>query len=618
MKEIRKVIIKTLIAVWCLSGGSLSLMLNGYATDVPVVKYVFTVLESLDGRGMEILFALLGTGTLFYLVRDRQKNPVVSGLSAFFAVCTVFGISFAKTDSWDCIFLFGNQMLFAAFVMLGFYLLYKNFILFIGFVFESKGEWLATEAQSRWGRLLFEEHPFAAPLVLLLITGLPWLVAFCPGTLQWDAHGQLWMAMGAIEQTGYHPVFISDYMWGCVNLGRTLFGSDSMGLFFYCLPQFITQSLVFAYVITVMKHVKTPVLFRWGALFLWGIFPYFQIWGYTMVKDTPYYVAFVLLVAVMVDVFGCGRVQKMHYVLMALATAVMALSRNDGRYVIFISLIALFLGCRKYWRIWVVGLASCILLLVVEEQIYMPAAGIGKGPTGEMLSVPLQQTARYLRDHYEELTEEEAAILQEGFEIPLDELAAKYKPTISDPVKGKFVDNPDSAYLKRYFKVWFAQFRKHPDTYVQAFLNQIYGYFYPDCPNHGDYLTVTYLGNADYLKDDYLDMKFAVKNGWLREILRHVIYTVEKMPGLSLLYGCGIYTYMLLGGTIGLLARKKWRETAVLVPMFCILLICMVSPVNGYLRYMMPVMATLPLWGAWCFKPVSDAGQETERLVADE
>lgn len=606
MKEIRKVIIKTLIAVWCLSGGSLSLMLNGYATDVPVAKYIFTVLESLDGRGMELLFALLGTGVLFYLVRDRQKNLPVSGLSAFFAVCTVFGISYEKTDSWDCIFLFGNQFLFAVFTMVGFYLLYKNCILFVGYIFEHKKEWLNTESGSRLGKLLFEEHPFIGPLVFLLISGLPWLVAFFPGTLQWDAHGQLWMTMGAIEQTSYHPVFITNYMGGCIKLGRTVFGSDSVGLLFYCLPQFISQCLVFSYVLTVMKRLKTPVLFRYGALCLWGVFPYFQIWGYTMVKDTPYYVAFVLLMAVVVDVLNQSQSQKYHYVLIALAASVMALARNDGRYVLVIGLVMLLISYRRYWRVWTVALLCCVSFLVVEERIYMPMAGIGKGPAGEMLSIPLQQTARYLRDHYEEVTPKEAAVLQKGFEVPLEKIGGRYHPMISDSVKGAFVDNPDSEYLKQYFQVWFAQFRKHPDTYVQAFLNQIYGYFYPNCPNYGDYLTVTYLGNADYLKDDYLDLKFSIENDWLREFLRHVIYTTEKMPGLSLLYGCGIYTYLLLGAAVGLLGRKKWRQLTVLAPAFCVLLICMVSPVNGYLRYMMPVMAALPVWGSWCYQVMTE------------
>ena len=58
MKELRKVIAKTLIAVWALAGGSLSVMQTGYVSDVPGAKYIFTVLQNLDGSGLEILFLL--------------------------------------------------------------------------------------------------------------------------------------------------------------------------------------------------------------------------------------------------------------------------------------------------------------------------------------------------------------------------------------------------------------------------------------------------------------------------------------------------------------------------------------------------------------------------------
>lgn len=609
MKELRKVIIKTLIAVWALAGGSLSIIQTGYVTDVPLAKYVFTLLENLDGQGLEYCFLALGIGTVFYLVRDRQRSPWVSALSAVFAVCTVFGISYAQTASWDCIFLFGNQFLLAVFVMLGYFFLYKNAILFVGLVFETKKEWLCVKAQSRLGQILFEEHSFLGPFLFLLAAGLPWLIAFCPGTLQWDAHGQLWMAMGVTEQTSYHPVFISDYMAGCVMLGRSLFHSDSVGLFFYTFPQFLAQSLVFSYVLTVMKRLECPVLFRWMALLFWGVFPYFQIWGFTMVKDSPYYISFVLFAAVLAEVLALDRIRGPQYVLMALGAGGMVLSRNDGRYVVVLTLLAAVLCYRRYWKLFALGLGVCVWLLVVEEGIYMPLAGIGKGPAGEMLSVPLQQTARYLREHFDEVTEDEAAVLEEGFEVELSAIADRYKPEISDPVKANFTDAPDKAYLKEYFQVWAAQFKKHPDTYIQAFLNQVYGYFYPGCPNHGDYLTVTYIGNSEHWQDGHLDMEFTVKNGALREFLRHTIYTVEKMPVLSLFYGCGVYTWLLMGAAAGLFARKKRRELCVLVPEFSVLLICLVSPVNGYLRYMMPVMAALPLWSAWWFYQTAGSGR---------
>jgi len=629
MKELRKPLIKALIAVWALAGDSLSLLLSGYASEVPGAKYLFTVLEHLDGKGPEMLFMLFGTGAVFYMVRDRQKNPRISGLAVFFAVCTVIGISFDKTGSLDCIFLFGTQFLLALFVGVGYYFLYKNFMLFLQFVYDTRKEWFAAglSDKDKLGVFLFDKHPFWGPFGFLVILGLPWLIAFCPGTLQWDAHGQLWMALGVTEQTGFHPVFISNYMAGCVKLGRLLFGSDSAGLFFYTFPQFLVQSFVFAYSLYTMKKWSGPVIFKWGALLFWGVFPYFQIWGFTMVKDTPYYIGFVLFMTVIMDVTADDGIvrdravsgktmsdkrpdgkkgQKMpdrlpfrQYAMLFAGIVLMVYARNDGRYVMVLGLLTVCAAYRRYWKLWGAGLIVCVLLLFVEEGIYMPAQGIEKGPVGEVLSVPLQQTARYLRDHYDEVTEEEKEILQAGFDVDLTEIGSKYKGEISDPVKLHFVKNPDKAYLRSYFAVWFAQLKKHPDTYVQAFLNHVYGYFYPGYPNQGDYLIFSYIGNTDHWQDGTLDMQFAMKSGLLRDFLRHLVYVTESMPGLSLLYGCGVYTYTLVYAAALLCSKKRLRKLSVMVPGFVILLICLASPVNGYLRYMMPVMAICPTAAMW-------------------
>lgn len=104
--------VKCFIVLWVLSDDSLSLLLTGYTMEVPIAKYFYTVFNSIDGWGIETIFMALGLGVVFYLVRDRQKNPWISGLSAFFAICTTFGISYAKTNSWDIFLrknLFGLQ-----------------------------------------------------------------------------------------------------------------------------------------------------------------------------------------------------------------------------------------------------------------------------------------------------------------------------------------------------------------------------------------------------------------------------------------------------------------------------------------------------------------------------
>lgn len=601
--------LKGFITLWVFSGGSLSLMLSGYTMDVPIVKYIYTLLDSFDGWGIETLFMAVGLGIVYYLLRDRQRAPWVSAISAFFAICTVIGISYSKTGSWDCIFLFGLQFASAFFVTLGYYFAYKNCILFVAYLFEQKKQWLRKAPVTKIEKFLFQEHPFFGPLLFIIALALPWLIFYFPGTLQWDAHAQLWVFWGnpiAVASAGNHPVILTQIMGGCVWLGRQLFHSDSIGLFFYTILQFMAQCLTFAYACYLLRQLEAPILFCWGALLYWAVHPFFPIWGYTMVKDTPFYIFVLLQIVVLMDMTRCREPQVKWWRMgvLLISVAGITLSRNDGRYVVIVTLLCALLLYRKYWKVYLSGIVFCLLLVFFVDNIYMPHHDIAKGNMGDMLSVPLQQTARYLREHYDEVTPEEAEVLQEGFTIGLNEIAGSYNPICSDPVKAYFQVH-GSGYLKSYFKVWFRQLLKHPDTYIQAFLNHTYGYFYPD---QHDYLYdslhqtgVFFIGNSDKWHDDYLDIEFGISDDSGRKILRHFFYLVEKMPIFSMLFSAGFHTYILLGECMYLLAKKRKREMLFLIPGLFVLLLRLFSPVNACVRYMLPIMAILPLTAAWCY-----------------
>lgn len=581
--------------------------------DVRIAKYFFTFLTALDGWGIEIIFIALGLGTVLYLVRDMQKNTWISGLSAFFAICTVIGISFENTNSWDFLFLYGLQFVLAVFVVSGYYFLYKNSILFIIYIYKKWSYLMKREPSGRLELFLFHKHTFAGPLLFLFILGLPWLIFYFPGTLHWDALNQLWKSLGIIPRNGHHPVLISEYMGLCVRLGRRLLHSDSLGLFLYTGPQFVCQMLVFAYGSHVMRKINVPVIICWGALLYWGLHPLLPIWGFTMAKDSISYISVLLLVAVLIDIFSSkAEIAGYQITLFLVSITGLSLSRHDGRLVVIFTAICGILLYKKYWKLFLGGILACFLLIGIERQ-YMLYYQIPAGEVGEMLSIPLQQTARYLRDHYDEITEDEATVLESGFTVSLDQVAASYDPKLSDPVKASFIAYPDAEYLKEYLAVWFRQLLKHPETYIQAFINQTYGYFYPNKHNWGEnYFAAFDIVGTDHLQSDYIDLRFAVKSSAIRNIMENSVYLVEKIPILSLSLSAGMYVYVLITESTYLLAKKKWRESIILLPGFAVLFICLLSPVNGYLRYLLPIIATMPLTIGWCYAAGSD------RLVAHQ
>ena len=102
-----------------------------------------------------------------------------------------------------------------------------------------------------------------------------------------------------------------------------------------------------------------------------------------------------------------------------------------------------------------------------------------------MLSVPVQQTARYVRDAGESVTELERKHIDAVWDYDL--LAEKYNPDISDPVKQTYKQTATISDLKRYAFTWFDMFLKRPDIYLLTTMNNYYLYFYPK--NTGSLLT---------------------------------------------------------------------------------------------------------------------------------
>jgi hypothetical protein len=558
----------------------------------------------MDGWGMDTLFIFIGLGTVFYIARDRQKNRAVSILSAIFSTFTVIGISFSKTGNLNCIFLFGTQFLLAVVVWLGYYFVYKNCILFGIYLVENNRHILYNEPKTVFGTAIFKAHPFGGPFILMFLLGLIWVVAFFPGTIQLDAYTQLLMKYGVLDYTGHYPVISTEIMGLCMEMGKNLFKSDAVGVFLYTFPQYCIQYLVFAYVLYIMNRMKSPILLRTFTIFWFCVAPLFQIWGITLVKDTYYYVFFTLMICSLIEMLmddtGGQKKSLKSTITLAVACICMTLFRNDGKYVVILSMLCVLILVKKYRRNIFMVIILSIFAVFMVKAVYMPINNIPSGPIRESLSIPLQQTARYVVEHADDITDEEMEVLQSVFYIDVSELPNYYNPSLSDSVKWQFIYNPNSEELTEYFKVWFRQLLRHPDTYIQAFLSQTYAYIYPNVHVFKNETYFFYLGYGEYLHEGTINVDFGIKNNTLRSMLMHYAYLVEKMPVFSMITSMGLYTYILLGEIIYIIASKKREKIIPIIPIILVLLVNLAAPVNGCMRYTLPIIATMPLCIAWC------------------
>ena len=81
---------------------------------------------------------------------------------------------------------------------------------------------------------------------------------------------------------------------------------------------------------------------------------------------------------------------------------------------------------------------------------------------------------------------------------------------------------------------------------------------------------------------------------------------------LTLLTYPGTYTWLTLFCILLLCKKKRWRQLAVMPMLVFTILTNIASPVNGCLRYTLPLMAVMPLLLAWTVKEarIGDEGKE--------
>ena len=79
-----------------------------------------------------------------------------------------------------------------------------------------------------------------------------------------------------------------------------------------------------------------------------------------------------------------------------------------------------------------------------------------------------------------------------------------------------------------------------------------------------------------------------------REKYNEIRRTVTSLPGISLFISVGLYSWILLIAIIYGIYSKNRKMLLMLTPMILIVLVWFAGPENGYARYSIPFMTSLP------------------------
>ena len=555
---------------------------------------------------------------------DLKHSPRVSIPSAMFSLFMVFGKSFEETDSWSLIFGSGSGLISACIKFVLCFVLFYYVICYLYYRFNSIS-FYKTSSDTISGNKKYRIHiydrymdclsrfPFRTAFLTLVIVYIPYIIISYPAIFMADTVAQIVQAypqLGILRPhylsgrllsdnvylNNHHPVTHTLLMYLFLQIGDGIFHSFNVGIFLFALLQFFFLVSAIAYGIKILvEKTSLPDKYIPFVILYYIISPSIQNYMFVLTKDVIYavfvlyFILFLYLVA--------AKPERKYCVLFAVSGLGMILFRNEAKYILMISLPVMALlhkRLRKFFiKYWLVVVGFNILFF----HLILPICNITPGSIREMLSVPFQQTARYVKEHDAEVTGEEREAIDAV--LNYDNLAEFYLPDRSDAVKYTYNEDSTKSDLLRYFKVWFQMFLKHPETYIQAYINNYYYYFYP---GPIPFMGYNYKGSNDRIiaLNGYLEpigADFSHPSQWndARIFYENIRDNFTYVPPIILLMFSATYTWTIILLMFYGIYKKIPQALCMLIMPAVLVVMCLFGPCNGfYGRYLYPVLIIFP------------------------
>lgn len=583
-----------------LSGISEEAAAGGFLTVLAVqIKKLEYLLPVFDYRNAVLVFLVFvfffrtDEEWKVYLPRWSYRIPAL--LSAFFMV---FGYSFRYTDSWNLIWMDGFHLLVSAGMMTGFFLLFSRiFSLLIRWVCHISGE-----SEEPFGKLtewVMERHAFWGPMLVILLFWSPYILAKFPGAAMPETLAEMrqyyWNTIN-----NYYPPLHTVLLSLLMELGNVLW-SYTFGFFLNLAVQLALLLSAFSCGFVFMKRWRTPYRLRWLALMIIGVVQFFPMEATIVEKDVPYTACVIFLVLQLYEQVRTMRTggrmtpgQAAGFVLSAMGTACL---RNEGFYLTAAS--GICMSVYAYRMLWKEKRSECVRILAAMllpivlfagyQKVLLPACGVEDNGPKETLSIPFQQTARYVRDYGYEITEEEEAVISRVLDG--EHLAELYDPITSDPVKYTYhAENTQD--LTDYFALWFRQLLKHPGNALQATMNNAYGWFYQEGYAHNYMMDAQIEGH-----EVRWEIVQPAKLAGVRHVMERVAKLLSRVPIVNWFENAGFVSWMTILLISFWAGAGKKRYILSVVPLILALLVCIAAPTFNYqMRYIMPVMFSVPYY----------------------
>lgn len=427
-------------------------------------------------------------------------------------------------------------------------------------------------------------------------------LAIYPGVYGYDAGFQIMEVLNKnIQLTSHFSVIYSYFLAKCIQIGQVLFNSNEIGFAIYSLLQMTfmtyvaTRISLFSYKLSKNKYILLL------SIIFFSLFPLYMIMTISACQDTIFGGIFALLIINFIEHYDNIKSKKIFIKIVILSFMLCAI-RNNGYYALLVVIVmSLLFNKNKRLLSTIPLIISIVLYKIFTGPVYNYMNVYKEPPIREMSSIPSVQLARVYNYNKSILNKDDLRNYK-LFYNNLDKFKYyKIVPSISDTIKNVLNVEYTNNHLNEYVQFWLKVSLKDPKNYIEAFLLNNLGVWYPgkhynDFRMYHPYIEYK-MSNGKEANEDYENFERKSKLPIYDKILHLVVERNgwKIIPVVSAFFNLGTY-FLIFIYSIGVCIIRKKRKYIVAISAITGLYITIFLAPVALFRYSFPIVILLPIF----------------------
>ena len=322
--------------------------------------------------------------------------------------------------------------------------------------------------------------------VFIFISWIPYLIALYPGPTCADSYTQIAMFLRGRGESlahfsDHHPL-VDTLIYGVfVYPSEQFFGEWTYGLFAFAVVQAAMFAVTLSCLLAYLTFLGASKAFVVGGVAFYTLLPLFGVYSGMMLKDVTFSLGFLWWMMMLVEIAhtkGNALGKRGFLVAFVSLSLLLPLTKKVGLAVTVPTLLSFALYFRiRIKELSAISAVSVLVVLGLFPMVIFPMLDVEPGGKQEMLGIPFQQTARFVKHHGSEISEEDVEKIDRV--LVYDTLAERYDPVNADPVKFGWNGNCTDAEIVAYLAVWVKQGVEDPILYAKSVISTCRGFFSP-------------------------------------------------------------------------------------------------------------------------------------------